>query len=61
VLSRDFQVNQRTGLSAFTVVNADRVTSRGFELRAVASPARGLELTAATSGVGLASPARRIR
>ena len=44
VLSRDFQVTQRTGLTGFTVANADRVTSRGFELSATGRPTRGLAL-----------------
>jgi iron complex outermembrane receptor protein len=45
VLSRDFQVPERSGFTSFTVVNADQVTSRGIELSAVAYPARGLEVT----------------
>jgi iron complex outermembrane receptor protein len=46
VLIDDYQVIQRVGLTGFTVVNADAVTSRGVELELAARPADGLDLAA---------------
>jgi iron complex outermembrane receptor protein len=47
IVSRDFQVVRRAGLTSFQVVNAERVTSRGLDASVLAEPWRGLDVSAA--------------
>ncbi len=46
ILVDDFQVTRRVGLTSFTVLNAQAVTSRGLDLDVVARPLEGLDLIA---------------
>jgi iron complex outermembrane receptor protein len=46
VQSHDYQVQQRAGFSSFTILNAQRVVSRGVETELHAVPAHGLTLGA---------------